>query len=88
MEISNSARQVLGRGSIKIRVVRNGMYQQLTFKVKKVTLGNIVYAELFIDRIVDISELLKIANSVGLPVEAQNGKAFPSGTAASDFQNL
>ncbi len=64
------------------------MFQQLTFKVRRVHLGNITYAELHTDRMIDISELNRIAAEIGLPVESQNGKAFPKGTSASDFQNL
>ncbi|MDE1768651.1 MAG: hypothetical protein KGH64_00890 [Candidatus Micrarchaeota archaeon] len=82
------AKQILARGSIKIRVVRSGMFQQLTFAVKRIKHGNIEYTELMTDRQVDISELTRIANEVGLPVEANNGKAFPNGTSAVDFQNL
>lgn len=78
----------MARGAIKIRVVRNGMFQQLTFTVKKVKHGNIEYVELATERQIDISELAKIAEDVGLPVESQNGKAFPKGTSAVDFAGL
>ena len=88
MELSPRARDAIGRGAIKIRVVRNGMFQQLTFTVKKVQMGNITYTVLSTDRQVDISELTKISEEMGLPVEAQNGKAFPKGKSAVDFQNL
>lgn len=86
--LSGSAQNILKNGSVKIRVVRSGMFQQMTFTVRKVALGNIVYTELHIDRIIELSELTRISNDIGLPVEAQNGKAFPKGTSASDFQNL
>lgn len=88
MELSAGARDVLSKGSLKIRVVRNGMFQQLTFTVKRVKMGNVTYAELSTDRLVDISELSKIANEIGLPVEAQNGRVFPSGTSAPDYSGL
>ena len=61
------------------------MFQQLTFSIKKVQLGNVTYIELATQRQVDISELSKIADEIGLPVEAQNGRAFPKGTSATDF---
>jgi hypothetical protein len=77
-EITDYARQIL----------RIGMFQQLTFRIRKVKEGNIEYTELFTDRMIDTHEILRIAREVGLPVEAQNGKAFPEGTSASDFQNL
>jgi hypothetical protein len=86
--ISNAGEEALRRGTVKIRVIRSGMYQQMTFKIKKVRTGNIEYTELFIDRMIDSHEILRIAKEMGLPVEAQNGKAFPEGTSASDFQGL
>ncbi|MDE1822729.1 MAG: hypothetical protein KGI00_03380 [Candidatus Micrarchaeota archaeon] len=88
MELSDSAKSALVSGSVKIRLRRDGMFQQLTFAVKKIKMGNLEYSELFTDRIIDVSELSRIANEVGLPVEAKNGRAFPSGTSAKDFQGL
>lgn len=88
MELSDTAKRVLAQGSIKIRVKRSGMLQQMTFVVKKTPLGKDYFVELFLDRIIDISELQRIANETGLPVETQNGKAFPIGNGAKDFLNL
>ncbi len=88
MEISETARNVLANGSIKVRVKRSGMLQQMTFTIRKVPLGKDYSVELFLDRVIDISELQRIANEIGLPVETQNGKAFPTGTGAKDFLNL
>ncbi len=88
MELNQRAKEIIGKGSIKIRVVRNGMFQQLTFSVKRIKHGNIEYVELATDRQIDISELTKIAESVGLPVQSQNGQAFPKGTSAVDFVGL
>ena len=85
MQISEVARDIVRRGSIKIRVKRSGMLQQLTFKIKEATAGNIKYYELYTDRLVDTSELVRVAEEIGLPVEAPNGKAFPKGSGASDF---
>jgi hypothetical protein len=85
MVMSEMTRSVLRLGSVKIRVSRSGMLQQLTFTVRRTTEGNITYTELFTNRIVDVSELLKVANETGLPVSAPNGHAFPAGTSAIDF---
>ncbi|MDE1861053.1 MAG: hypothetical protein KGH72_05065 [Candidatus Micrarchaeota archaeon] len=85
MELSAKAKQAMSIGSMKIRVLRNGMLQQLTFRIRRVTQANITYTELYTERLVDISELTRVANEIGLPVEAQNGKAFPNGTSAGDF---
>lgn len=88
MELSESAKSAIAAGSVKIRLKRDGMFQQLTFVVKKVKMGNFEYSELFTERIIDVSELSRIANEYGLPVEAKNGRAFPNGTSTKDFQNL
>ncbi len=87
-EIPNAAMDIIRRGSVKIRVTRSGMFQQLTFTVRKTRLGNIEYTELYTERQIDMSELVRIARETGLPVRAQNAEAFPEGTSAPDFQNL
>ncbi len=86
MGLSGRAQEVIRQGSVKLRVNRSGMFQQITFTVRKVKLGNIEYVELFTDRIIELAELAKIAEEVGLPAEASNGRAFPKGTAATDFK--
>jgi hypothetical protein len=85
MKLSESAQRVIKDGGIKLRVNRSGMFQQITFTVRKAKLGNIEYIELFTDRIIELTELAKISDEVGLPVEAPNGRAFPKGTGAADF---
>ncbi len=86
--LSETAKEALLNGSVKMRVIRSGMYQQMTFVIKKVRLGNVEYKELFIDRLIDMSEINRIANEIGLPVEAQNGRAFPKGTSSQNFQDI
>lgn len=85
MELSQRAREIISRGTIKIRVTRSGMLQQMTFTVKRVQHGNILYVELSTQRQIDMSELSRVADEIGLPVEAPNGKAFPKGTSSVDF---
>jgi hypothetical protein len=85
MELSKKAMQIIKDGETKIRVMRSGMYQQLTFKIKRVKAGNEEFIELFSNRVIDTSEIIRIANDVGLPVEAQNGRVFPTSKAAKDF---
>ena len=85
MKLSDRAQEIIRRGSIKLRVTRSGMMQQITFTVKKTRIGNIEYTELFTDRIIELAELAKISEEAGLPVEAPNGKAFPKGASAADF---
>ena len=55
-------------------------------RIKVVKLGEIEYFELFTDRIIELSELAKIAEQVGLPTESPNGRAFPKGTSVADFK--
>ncbi|MGC8587165.1 MAG: hypothetical protein ACP5K9_02660 [Candidatus Micrarchaeia archaeon] len=86
--LTREAEYALKNGSIKIRVKRSGMYQQITFKVRKVSEANISFTELFTERQIDTSELLRVAGEIGLPVEAPNGRAFPKGTKASDFSAI
>ncbi len=86
MPLSEKAREILRLGSIKLRVRRSGIYQQLTFRTKIVKLGNMEYNELFTERQIEMTELVKIAEESGLPVEAPNGRAFPKGTSAADFK--
>ncbi len=88
IELSVKAKDALRAGVIKLNVVRSGMHQQLTFKVRRTSLGNLTYTELFTERLIDVSELSRLANELGLPVEAQNGRAFPKGTSAADFSSL
>ena len=86
MTFSEKAAGIISAGEIKIRVIRSGMYQKLTFTVAKEKAGEVEYYELFTDRLIDASELTRIAEEVGLPVKAQNGRSFPKGTSARDFQ--
>ena len=76
---------ILKSGSVRIRVHRTGMFQVLTFTVKRVQIGQDTFSELYTQKILDRSELERVANETGLPVEAQNGRAFPDGKSAKDF---
>ncbi len=88
MELSENARRILSDGSIKLRLRRAGMFQFQTFVVKRIKLGNGHFVELFLDRVIDMSELTRLANEIGLPIESQNGRAFPAGRSAKDFEGL
>ena len=85
---SEKAIEVIRNGSVSIRVNRSGMFQFQTFKIKRVALGKEQFVELYLGKILDISELHRIANEFDLPVEAENGRAFPEGKGAKDFVNL
>jgi len=85
LKITPKGEEVLRQGSIKIKVTRGGIGQQITFKVRHKDVAGVRYVELFTDRIIALTELEKIAEDIGLPVEAPNGEAFPTGTGRSDF---
>ncbi len=87
-KLTQRSLDIIKGGAYRARILRGGIIQQFTFTVKKAKNGNIEYAELYTSRMVDLSELMRIADETGLPVEAENGRAFPKGTAASDFQSL
>jgi len=87
--VGDAARKIISDGSVRIRVRRSGMLQFQVFKIKKVAAGKDDYfVELFLDRVIDMSELQRVANETGLPVEAENGRAFPEGKGAKDFLDL
>ncbi len=85
---NEKAKEAIKAGGISIRIKRAGMLQFQTFKVRRITLGSEQFVELYLPKIVDISELHRIANEFDLPVEAENGRAFPEGKGAKDFTNL
>jgi hypothetical protein len=87
--LSGAARKIIADGSVRMRVKRSGMLQFQVFRIKRVQAGKDDYfVELFLDRLIDMSELQRVANDTGLPVEAENGRAFPTGMGATDFLNL
>ncbi len=85
MKMTPKGEEVLRQGSIKIRVTRGGIGQQVTFRVRHKDVAGIHYVELFTDRVIALTELEKIADEIGLPVEAPNGEAFPRGKGRQDF---
>lgn len=80
--------RIIKDGSIKVKVKRSGMYQVMTFRIKKIPAGKDYYVELFLGRVLEMGELQRVATETGLPVEAENGRAFPEGKGAKDFMNL
>lgn len=83
--ITESATRILKEGTLRIRMKRAGMIQFVVFKVRRIKLGNGDYPELYSDRVIELGELQRVADEIGLPVSAQNGNAFPSGKGAADF---
>lgn len=88
MELSETAKKIIKDGSIELKLKRAGMFQFQTFTIKRVKHGKESFVELFLDKVIDISELHRLSNELGLPIEVQNGRAFPEGKGASDFIGL
>lgn len=86
--ISETAKKILKEGKIRVKVKRAGMLQFQVFEVKRIKIGDSYFAELFVGRLINLDELIRIANECGLPVEAENGRAFPKGKGANDFIGL
>ena len=84
----DTAMRIVAEGGIRIKVKRSGMLQFLQFKIKKVPIGKEYYIELFVGRVLELSELQRVANETHLPAEAENGRAFPEGKGAKDFMNV
>lgn len=77
--------QIIRKGSVEIDVTRQGSRQKIEFKVEKeeTPVGKVPY--LVTERIVDLSELLRVASEYDLPIKAPNGKFFPPGKKATDY---
>lgn len=86
--VSERAMGIIRDGAAIVKVKRAGMLQSLTFKIKKIVIGKDYFVELYVGRLIDMSELQRVANELGLPVEVENGRAFPEGKGAKDFMNL
>lgn len=86
--LSEKAARILKDGSVSVRVKRSGMFQLLTFRIKKIRLGADEFTELHSEKVIELGELKKVAEETGLPVEAQNGRAFPEGKGAKDFVSV
>lgn len=81
-------KELLAKGEVDIRVKRTGMFQLLTFRVVRhaTPIGMVPY--LTLDKFLDLSELMKIADEYSLPVQAKNGKVYPRGKKEMDFLGL
>ncbi|MCL5412404.1 MAG: hypothetical protein M1474_02055 [Candidatus Marsarchaeota archaeon] len=86
--LSDDAKRIISEGGTRVRVRRAGMLQFQEFKIRRVPIGGASFVELWLDRVIDTSELIRLANELRLPVEAQNGRVFPDGLGAKDFVGL
>ena len=80
--------QLLAKGEIDERIKRFGIFQLLTFKIerKKTVLGEVPYMKT--DRVVEMSELVRISEEFGLPIDSLSGRIFPRGKMEKDFVGL
>jgi len=76
------------KSELNVRVKRSGMYQLLPFKVvrKETPNGKVPY--LVLDRMLDLSELMRVSEEYQLPVESPVGRVFPRGKKETDFLGL
>ncbi|MCL5102127.1 MAG: hypothetical protein M1544_02120 [Candidatus Marsarchaeota archaeon] len=80
--------EILKNGSIRLEVKRSGMLQKMLFTVKRIKIGEHEFVELYLPRHLELSEMQRVAEETGLPVETDNGRAFPKGKGAVDFMGL
>lgn len=80
--------RILREGKAEILVKHSGMRQRLPFIVvrEKTPAGLVPYLK--VERWVDASELLRVAEEADLPVIAPSGKYFPPKKKAGDYAGL
>ena len=82
------ASEALEKGRVEVRVRRAGMLQNVELVLKRFPMGKVSHVALCTDKYIDIGELVRVVEVVGLPVFAKNGRAFPRGKGAVDFVGL
>lgn len=80
--------KILKEGKIEMRVLRSGMWQKITFTIKRIKTPDGEYPLLFTDKIIDLKEIVRVAEETNLPVQTPTGTAFPKGKSAKDFIGL
>ncbi len=78
----------LKAGKVDIKVMRSGTLQFQEFVIKRIPSPVGAYPVLSVDKFIDMSELLRLAEEYQLPVSAKNGTAFPKGKTSKDFAGL
>jgi hypothetical protein len=82
------AKDALKAGKVDIKVMRSGTLQFQEFTVKRIPSPVGAYPVLFVDKFVDMSELLRLAEEYQLPISAKNGTVFPRRKTSKDFAGL
>ncbi len=78
-------KKILKSGFAELQVKASGMLQKHKFTLKKESSAFGEYYLLEIEVPIGISELMRIANEVDLPVRAPTGFFFPKGKSPKDF---
>ncbi len=84
MALSPAAEEILKRGFYETRLTIAGILQKIRFNVVEKK-GAQTYLVLHTDKLVGLSDLVKIAEETKLPAESPNGIAFPKGKTSKDF---
>lgn len=79
---------ILKKGVAEIDVMRAGNRQKIEFRIERedTPVGKVPY--LSTERIIDLTELLRLAAEFDLPVKAPSGKFFPPNKKAIDYAKL
>ena len=80
--------EVLKKEKFDLKVKRSGTLQFQEFKIIRVPSPNGAYALLETEKFIDLSELVRLAEELQLPIKAKNGTVFPRGKTTSDFVGL
>lgn len=80
--------KILADGKALIRVKRSGIIQLQEFLLVREKSPFGVYAYLVLDKFMDLSESLRVAEEVQLPIKTLNGTTFPKGKGTKDFVGL
>lgn len=80
-----SAKQILERGSIEVRIKSGGMFKRINLKVVKEKTAWGLVPFLVSSHQVPATELVRLAEELQLPIKCNDMKVFPKGKAAADF---
>lgn len=86
--LSDSAKAALKAGEARVRLKRIGMMQFVVFKIRRIKLGGGEFPVLHSEKVIELGELQRVADEIGLPISSQDRTAFPEGTGAKDFLGL
>ncbi|MFH1306334.1 MAG: hypothetical protein ABIH83_01595 [Candidatus Micrarchaeota archaeon] len=81
-------KKILKGGKTEISVMHSGMRQKFEFNIirEETPVGKVPVLK--VDRWINVSELLRIAESLDLPVEGPAGRFFPKGKKAIDYAGM